>query len=72
MQPQTDAEMHAWNYGVDLAAVDPALVILPVDGSPAPELAMSDATAASLATLGHDLFAVWVTRGYAAARATQH
>ena len=72
MQPQTDAEMHAWNYGVDLAAIDPALAGVWTEPGPNPMLAMSAATAAALDTLGRDLFGVWVARGYATARATQH
>ena len=72
MQPQTDAEMHAWNYGVDLAAVAMH------DTSPhdlrdsAWGAGMSGATRTALDALGADLFYTWADRGYATAIAQHH
>jgi len=70
LQPNTDAEMYAWNYGVEWSIAYGAL------GGDAGTYAgaawptpFGDAERAQR-TLGADLFRTWAERGYAAARAT--
>ncbi len=66
MQPQTNAELTAWNYGRDLA-------IARGHGLPdadAFRAVVTDDTYAAIrgavATLGHDIFATWADQGFAA------
>jgi hypothetical protein len=70
MQPQTDAEMHAWNYGADWCSAAHAMGYGRSAGAPPiwPQ-PFGDAERAER-TLGPDLFMTWAVRGYAAARAT--
>lgn len=68
LQPQTDAEMHAWNYGCEIARSADIILIGAAAGGELPMPAMSGATRAALDTLGPELFHAWADRGYAAAR----
>lgn len=68
MQPQTDAEMLAWNYGVDIARAADILMVSAAGDGDLPLPAMSGATRTAQDTLGPELFHVWADRGYAAAR----
>jgi hypothetical protein len=72
MQPQTDAEMHAWNYGVDWheAACAPGSHL--EWGQRGERILLDGDAERALDILGPDLFWTWVERGYAAAVATTH
>lgn len=72
MQPQTDAEMHAWNYGVDMSTVHDLLPPGPAAHEFYGMPAMSGATRAAFVALGEELFFVWANRGYATAIAQHH
>ena len=70
MQPQTDAEMIAWNYGVEAASWTE------ITGETRPRYDDDDSpvlqpqTRAAFEALGVDLFYIWADRGYAAAVAS--
>lgn len=72
MQPQTDAELIAYNYGADIASAPSAYRDVVSDQGAAMLYPISTDARRACETLGHELFWQWADRGYAITLQQQH
>ncbi len=65
MQPQTDAELTAYNYGADIASAPSAYTDLVSERGGAMLYPISTDARIAMERLGPELFWQWADRGYA-------